>query len=117
MKDTIKTKINNIPNIILSSSAVPRDIKLIELDGNNVVVKNLRSGDTNFIDIQYRTEPPCISSLGVAVDLNATVKMKVNNIQTVQLEPGATTAKKYPAAISGNTVNILPIQSNDTNYV
>ena len=49
LKDTVKTRINKIPNIILSSSAVPRDIKLIELDGNNVVVKNVRSGDTNFI--------------------------------------------------------------------
>ena len=37
-------------------------------------------------------------------------------ICTVQLEPVATTAKQYPAVISGNTVNILPIQSNDTNY-
>ena len=82
LKDTIKTKINTIPNIILSSSAVPRDIKLIELDGNNVVVKNLRSGDTNFIDIQYRTELPFINSLGVAVDLNATVKMKIHDIQS-----------------------------------
>ena len=38
-------------------------------------------------------------------------------MQTVQLEPGATPAKKYPAVISGTTVNILPIQSNDANYV
>ena len=43
--------------------------------------------------------------------------MKINDAQTVQLEPGASTAKKYPAAISGNTVNILPTQSNYTNYV
>ena len=87
------------------------------MDGNNVVVKNLRSGDTTFIDIPYRTEPPFTNSLGVAVDLNATVKMKINDIQTVQLEPGATLANKYPSSISGNTVNRLPIQSNDTNYV
>ena len=40
LKDTIKTKINNIPNIILSSSVVHRDIKLFELDGNNVIVEN-----------------------------------------------------------------------------
>jgi hypothetical protein len=38
-------------------------------------------------------------------------------MQTVQLEPGATPAKKYPAVISGTTVNILPIQSNDIDYV
>jgi hypothetical protein len=43
--------------------------------------------------------------------------MKINDIQTVQLEPGATTAKKYPAVISGNTVNILPLQSGDSNYI
>jgi hypothetical protein len=40
-----------------------------------------------------------------------TLKTKLNNIQTVQLETGATPAKKYPAEISGNTVNILPLQS------
>ena len=45
------------------------------------------------------------------------LKTKLNNIQTVQLETGATPAKKYPAEISGNTVKILPIQSNDTNYI
>jgi hypothetical protein len=53
----------------------------------------------------------------IGIDMNDTVKTKLNNIQTVQLEPGATPAKKYPAEISGNTVNILPIQSNDTNYI
>ena len=53
----------------------------------------------------------------VAIDLSDTVKTKINGIQTVQLEPGATVAKKYPAEISGNTVSILPLQSSDDNFV
>jgi hypothetical protein len=65
----------------------------------------------------YNTEPPFISSLGVSIDLNSSLKLKLNDMQTVQLEPGATPAKKYPAVISGTTVNILPIQSNDIDYV
>ena len=44
--------------------------------------------------------------------MNDTVKTKINNIQTIQLEPGATPAKKYPAEISGNSIAILPPQSN-----
>ena len=58
-----------------------------------------------------------VSIRSVAIDLIDGIKTKINNIQTVQLEPGATVAKKYPAEISGNTVNILPIQSGDSNYV
>jgi hypothetical protein len=51
------------------------------------------------------------------IDLQSQVKEKINDIQTVQLEPGATTAKKYPAEISGNTVSILPFQSSDDNFI
>ena len=45
------------------------------------------------------------------------MKDEINNIQTVRLEPGETPAKKYPAVISGHTVNILPTQSNDNDYI
>ena len=117
MPEALKTKLNSIPRIILSSSAVPRDVKLIEVEGHDVVIKNLRSGDPNFIDVQLKSEPPFISSLGVSIDLNSSLKLKLNDMQTVQLEPGATLAKKYPAVISGTTVNISPIQSHDGNYV
>ena len=45
------------------------------------------------------------------------LKAKLNNIQTVQLETGATVAKTYPAEISGNTVTILPLQTSDDNFI
>ena len=45
------------------------------------------------------------------------MKSKINNFQTVQLEPGATPTKKYPAEISGNYVAILPLQSSDDNFI
>ena len=105
MPVALKTKINSIPRIILSSSAVPRDVKLIEVEGNDVIIKNLRSGDPNFIDVQLKSEPSFINSLGVSIDLNSSLKLKLTDLQTVQLEPGAAPAKRYPAVISGTTVN------------
>ena len=62
MPEALKTKLNSIPRIILSSSAVPRDVKLIEVEGNAVIIKNLRSGDPNLIDVQLESETPFISS-------------------------------------------------------
>jgi hypothetical protein len=58
-----------------------------------------------------------VNRRSVAIDLSDIVEMKTNDIQTVQLEPGATSEKQYPAVIAGNSVNILPIKSSDTDYV
>ena len=58
----------------------------------------------------YIDDVHTVNTRSVAIDLSYTVKTKINNVQTVQLEPGETIAKKYPAVISGNTMNILPIQ-------
>jgi hypothetical protein len=77
----------------------------------------LQSSDDNFIQVSNITPPSAELGRSIGIDLKDTVKTTINNIQTVQLEPGATPAKNYPAEISGNTVNILPIQSNDTNYI
>jgi hypothetical protein len=52
----------------------------------------------------------------IIIDLKDSIKTKINNIQTVQLEVGATVAKKYPAEISGNTITILPLQTSDENF-
>ena len=38
-------------------------------------------------------------------------------MQTVQVETGATPAKKYPAEVSGNTITILPLQTSDDNFI
>ena len=38
-----------------------------------------------------------VDKRSVAIDLSDTVKTKIDNIHIVQLEPGATIAKKYPA--------------------
>jgi hypothetical protein len=54
----------------------------------------------------------------VFIDLTPVVKTKINNIQTVQLEPRTNTNTQVDLAmISGNNVKLLPIESNDENFL
>ena len=79
-------------------------------------------GGSNFVDVRpklrqvYIDDQP-VNKISVAIGLSHTVKMKITGIQTVQLEPGATLAKKYPAEITGNTVNIQSLQTSDENFI
>ena len=54
----------------------------------------------------------------VFIDLTPVVKNKINNIQTVQLEPRTNIYTQVDLAmISGNNVKLLPIESNDANFL
>ena len=68
-------------------------------------------------DINTYSTPSTTYSRSVGIDLASEIKSKITNVQTVQLEPGANPTKKYPAAISGNDIKILPVQSSDENYI
>jgi hypothetical protein len=63
-------------------------------------------------------QPPALEGNGrsIIIDLKDSIKIKINNIQTVQLEVGATVAKKYPAEISGNT-DLTILQTRDDNFI
>jgi hypothetical protein len=54
----------------------------------------------------------------IAIDISETFKTRINNIQTVQLEPRTNTYTQVDLAmISGNNVKLLPIESNDENFL
>ena len=77
----------------------------------------LQTSDENFIVVTNITPPSAELGRSIGIDMPGVLKTKRNNIQTVQLETGASPGKKYPAEISGNTVKILPLQSGDSNYI
>ena len=117
MPVALKTKLNNIQTITLESGSTPAMKYPVDLSGNTITILPLQSSDDNFILVNHIPSPSTGIARSIGFDLKDTVKTKLDNIQTVQLETGATPAKKYPAEISGNTVNILPLQSGDSNYI
>ena len=117
MTDSIKTKINNIQTVQLEPGETPAKKYPAMISGNTVSILPLQSSDDNFIQVSNITPPSAELGRSIGIDLKDTVKATIKNIQTVQLEPGATPAKKYPAEISGNSVAILPLQSSDDNFI
>jgi hypothetical protein len=54
----------------------------------------------------------------IAIDISEAFKTRINNIQTVQLEPRTNIYTQVDLAmISGNNVKLLPIESNDENFL
>ena len=117
LSDTVKTKIDTIQTVQLEPGATIAKKYPAEISGNTVTILPLQTSDDNFILITNITPPSAELGRSIGIDMPVALKTKLNNIQTVQLETGATTAKKYPAVISGNNVNILPLQSSDENFI
>jgi hypothetical protein len=117
LKDSIKTKINNIQTVQLEVGATVAKKYPAEISGNTVTILPLQTSDENFILVTNITPPSPELGRSIGIDMPVALKTKLNNIQTVQLETGATPAKKYPAEISGNTVTILPLQTSDENFI
>ena len=113
----VKTKINNIQNVQLEPGATVAKKYPAVISGNTVSILPLQTSDENFILVTNITPPSPELGRSISIDIPLSLKTKLNNIQTVQLEPGATVAKTYPAEISGNTVTILPLQSSDDNFI
>ena len=117
LSDTVKTKINGIQTVQLEPGATIAKKYPAEISGNTVTILPLQTSDDNFILVTNITPPSPELGRSIGIDMPLALKTKLNNIQTVQLETGATVAKKYPAEISGNTVSILPLQSSDDNFI
>jgi hypothetical protein len=112
LETSVKTKLNSVQqNIQKESTSRPNLIYPVEILPNSTTVFPLNAITNDNIIVTLAK--PLLEGYGrsIEIDLSTTVRDKLSNFKTIQLEPGATLAKKYPAVISGTTVNILPIQS------
>ena len=89
----------------------------MEIVANSTTVFPLNAISTDNISITLAQPLLAGNGRSIEIDLTTSVRSKSDLIKGIQLEPGSSPEKKYPAVISGNTVDILPIQSGDSNYV
>jgi hypothetical protein len=92
----VKQKINNIQTISFSTDGNQYTIFPAIIQGNDVKLYSFHAR-SNFMSVQvvsFQGETLQSFSHSIGIDLDSEVKDKINNIQNVQLEPGATVAKK-----------------------
>ena len=118
LPQAVKDKINNNTRIIqIEPTSLTDLVYPLDLTPTDIFILPLKTRANDFIDILLQPQALEGNGRSIIIDLKDSIKTKINNIHTVQLEPGSTVAKTYPAVISGNTVKILPLQTSDEHFI
>jgi hypothetical protein len=117
LKDTVKTKINTFKGIENEQTNILNRIYPVDVSGETSKVLPIKSDDTNFVEVSLA--PPVATGAGrtINIDLKDTVKTKINTFKGIENEQTNILNQIYPVDVSGETSKVLPIKSDDTNFV
>jgi hypothetical protein len=120
LKDSIKTKINNIQTVSFSSDGNQYSIFPATIQGNDVKLFSFHARSmfmsVQVVSFQGTTLDSFSHSIGI--DLASDVKDKINNIQHDSRKESTTaTTYIYPVELSGTNATVLPIQAISNGYI
>ena len=119
LKDTVKTKINNIQTVSFSSDGNHYSIFPAVIQGNDVKLYSFHAR-SNFMSVQvvsFQGTTLDSFSHSIGIDLDSEVKDKIDNMQRIQKESTTATTYIYPVELSGTNATVLPLQALSNDYI
>ena len=117
LKDTVKTKINNIQTLQINTSSLPetKALPIATATGNTINLRYIGVNDTNVMKILSLYDP-LSGGTGIFFDLETSVKNKLNSVQqSIQKESTLLPNLIYPMEMTATATTVFPLNaiSND----
>jgi hypothetical protein len=122
LKDTIRTKINNMQTVILNDSITATQVQpaIIYSATKTVSLLPIENMDSTLLNIYQRSVGPVHGQThSVAIDLTTSLKTKLGKIKDIKKEDTSETDYIYPVEVDGTNAvaTVLPIQAFTNDHI